>query len=361
MLSYQGSIFQSSQENPTSAIQIPVHLLAVCSLNYGASTKVCDNFASPTGRFRGIGFADIEHGFAILEGFVLEEHLEAVVGKGQHVTDGFLPQLSGGFTHHLRGFKGRQEDHIEVGDEEQSDFVVEFINQVPNLPADTRGGFVEAGFGRRSGRVSSRDQIIKMGTEPLNTREITRGKPTAGVFGKEGRKRTYARIERYDTALVLGFVSWRCHRDGQIVRAIRAYEATIPMDGWQRFTTAQRAKQRVIDTVPGHGRFRHIERLHGLMLGAEMHVQARTIGVTHALFRQAFDLCGCLAGITYRDGFDLRGDCRTPGRERREERAFDRLPGGLCPWLLQVLDRSVVDKARRATPALKDVALCRGW
>jgi hypothetical protein len=75
MPSYHGSIFQSPQQNPVSAVEIPVHSLDITAMNHFVPTKFVENFIYPTDRFRRVRFADIEDGLAVFQHLMFHKGL----------------------------------------------------------------------------------------------------------------------------------------------------------------------------------------------------------------------------------------------------------------------------------------------
>ena len=134
-----------------------------------------------------------------------------------------------------------------------------------------------------------------------------------------------------------------------MVPAVAQHQAGILHGGRQGFGITQVSQQGGVDAAVLDGRGRDVDGLHGRLPAAELDfVDLAGLPVPALGFPDGD------AGVADGDGLHQVGDVRTPVRQAAQEAGLDALPVGLGAGLLQVRDRSVVDKAGHTEPSAQE-------
>ena len=134
-----------------------------------------------------------------------------------------------------------------------------------------------------------------------------------------------------------------------MVPAVAQHQTGILHGGRQRFDITQVSQHGVVDAAVLDGRGGDEDGLDGRLPAAETDFLELSGLPVPALGFPDGD-----AGVADGDGLHQIGCLRTPVRQAAQEAGLDDLPVGLGAGLLQVRDRSVVDKTGHTEPAAQE-------
>lgn len=160
-----------AEENPASAVVVAIQHDHVVSDEL-RSTDLFD-LPVPGAGLRRVRLVHVHHDLVVFPGFEFQELLEPIVGEREHAAHGLRADLPTASSAHLRSLELRNENHVEMTDEEERGLMVQFVDQILDLPSHAGLRLlhpitpVPVLFGPGAG-----NEIIQMEAEPLNPGEV---------------------------------------------------------------------------------------------------------------------------------------------------------------------------------------------
>ena len=296
-----------AEKNPASAVVVAIQHDRIISDEL-RSTDLFD-LPVPGAGLRRVRLVHVHHDLVVFPGFELQELLEPIVGEREHAAHGLRADLPIASSAHLRRLELRNENHVEMTDEEERGLMVQFVDQILDLPSHAGLRLfhpitpVPVLFGPGAG-----NEIVQMEAEPLNPGEVPHSDLAAAVGGVERGERADSWIDGDHAALVVGSLLRGLHRHGHEPSTRSAGQSAVTLRGRYDFGEAHFTKHGVIRTLGlVHGRFGDEDRLRRIFTTAERHVRDA--------LRFAVPALSGLHGLTCVsdcDGLDLERHLITP-------------------------------------------------